>query len=110
MSFKVSDEWVLRILINASSIESVLIAETRKDADDRLRNLDHGVAWTSDAYTVERYLRVYASSLYLRLVTDSSAEREGVAPSWHRSYGHKILDTNCSLAETSARTEGERRR
>ncbi|EKM51961.1 uncharacterized protein PHACADRAFT_102496 [Phanerochaete carnosa HHB-10118-sp] len=100
----ISNEWVLRLLINAFSIESILIAETRKDADDRLRDLGHGVAWTSDAYTVERYRRVYAS-LHLRLVTYPSTEREEVAPSWHRSYDHKILGTSCSLAEISARTE-----
>ncbi|GJE88371.1 hypothetical protein PsYK624_044540 [Phanerochaete sordida] len=54
-AIEVSDQWVLRLLINSASIEAMLIAHTRAEADERLRELGQGVAWTSDAFTVERY-------------------------------------------------------
>ncbi|KAI0084778.1 P-loop containing nucleoside triphosphate hydrolase protein [Irpex rosettiformis] len=51
----ISDEYVLRILINSANIEGILVAETRADADRQLQRLGRGIAWTMDFYTVHRF-------------------------------------------------------
>ena len=50
------------MLINSSSIESILLAETRLAADERLSEIGYGIAWTADAFTVERYRYVCMSA------------------------------------------------
>lgn len=52
---QVSDEYVLRLLINAMHIEGTLIAPTRREADELLQRVGRGLAWSGDLYTVRRY-------------------------------------------------------
>lgn len=48
-SSKISDPWVLRILINQAHIERTYLAETRAEADNILKNVrGGGLAWTAD--------------------------------------------------------------
>jgi structural maintenance of chromosomes protein 6 len=54
----------LRILINSFSIESILVAESRAEADRQLQQLGRGVAWTIDAYTVQRFPLVQSPSVF----------------------------------------------
>ncbi len=75
MHDQVSDEYVLRLLINSSSIERILIAKTRADADSMLMQLGNGgVAWTADSYLVTRFPCVHLS-LKGRRDADYGAER-----------------------------------
>ncbi|KAI0682435.1 P-loop containing nucleoside triphosphate hydrolase protein [Cytidiella melzeri] len=53
---EVSDEYVLRVLINSFNIELMIVAETRADADRQLQRLGEGTAWTADSYTVRRFI------------------------------------------------------
>ncbi|KAI0338901.1 P-loop containing nucleoside triphosphate hydrolase protein [Trametopsis cervina] len=54
-AIEVSNEYVLRILINSFNIESILVAESRAEADRQLQQLGRGMAWTADSYTVQRF-------------------------------------------------------
>ncbi|KAF8727723.1 hypothetical protein AX14_007074 [Amanita brunnescens Koide BX004] len=51
----ISDPFVIRILINLSSIERIVLSETRRDGDNSLRRLGGGTAWTSDGFLVRVY-------------------------------------------------------
>lgn len=60
---QISDPWVMRVLINASSIEKTLLADNRDAGSNALRELmsrtgGGGNAWTNDLYTVreQRYV------------------------------------------------------
>ncbi|KAH8072267.1 P-loop containing nucleoside triphosphate hydrolase protein [Cristinia sonorae] len=55
-ALEISDEFVLRILINQSHIESTMLAPTRLQGDQMLSRLGRGgLAWTNDMYRVKRY-------------------------------------------------------
>jgi len=55
----VSDEFVLRILINQAKIERILLAPTRSAADDLLRGIDGGgQCSTADMWRVQRWRSV----------------------------------------------------
>lgn len=68
------------MLINSASIETMLVAHSRREADEKLQDLGHGVAWTSDAYTVERfrYVSSHDASPRLELITRFVAAEEAV--------------------------------
>jgi hypothetical protein len=56
----VSDEFVLRILINQAKIERTLLTPTRSAADDLLRGTERGgQCLTADLWRVQRYRFVY---------------------------------------------------
>ena len=51
-----SDEFILRILINQAKIERILLAPTRSAADDLLRRMDGGgQCQTADLWRVQRW-------------------------------------------------------
>ena len=53
---QVSNEFVLRILINQAKIERNLLAPTRSKADELLRGTkDGGLCMTADLWRVQRY-------------------------------------------------------
>jgi hypothetical protein len=52
---QISDEWVVRILINGSRIERTLLANTRLEAEAILREHPKYTAWTEDCVRVQRY-------------------------------------------------------
>ncbi|KAI0061628.1 P-loop containing nucleoside triphosphate hydrolase protein [Artomyces pyxidatus] len=55
-AIEVSDEYVLRILINQANIERTLLARTRKEADEQLKEIrGGGVGVAADMYRVRRY-------------------------------------------------------
>ena len=55
-SLKVSNEYVLRILINMASIERTFLAETRPEGQDIVDGQRHGgVVWTADLYRIQSY-------------------------------------------------------
>lgn len=94
------------MLINSASIESILLAQTRKEGDDRLQALGSGLAWTSDAYTVERF-RYDLIACYIHLQTHSSTAEVVVARTWLVSSGYKIQGTSFSLATILPRSDGQ---
>ncbi|KAJ7451551.1 P-loop containing nucleoside triphosphate hydrolase protein [Mycena latifolia] len=51
----ISDPHVLRIMINKGSIESRVLAATRKEGSRILANMRSGVGWTLDNFAVNRY-------------------------------------------------------
>ena len=53
---QISDPYVLRQLVNTASIESILLAPTRREADDMLMALGSGgSAMAADLYRVVRW-------------------------------------------------------
>ncbi|KAG8834848.1 Structural maintenance of chromosomes protein 6 [Serendipita sp. 399] len=50
-----SDEWVLRLLINNSHIERLLLADNREHAEAILRDHPQFIVWTADAVRVQRF-------------------------------------------------------
>ncbi|GBE84843.1 Structural maintenance of chromosomes protein [Sparassis crispa] len=55
-ALEISDEYVLRILINRAHIESTFLAPTRLDADGVLLQYGRsGTAWSADLYNVSRF-------------------------------------------------------
>ena len=103
---QVSDEYVLRVLINSASIETILLAETRRDGDDRLQALGSGLAWTNDAYTVERFRYGFVLSSCVAHANPSLAE-EVAAQLLLRSCVQGTQGTNCSLATMSPPSAGQ---
>ncbi|PSR71970.1 hypothetical protein PHLCEN_2v12180 [Hermanssonia centrifuga] len=74
-ALEVSDEYVLRLLINSSSIERILIAKTRADADSMLMQLGNGgVAWTADSYLVTRFPEGGGRSSLLQRIDRNSTD------------------------------------
>ncbi|KAN0087613.1 hypothetical protein V8E55_006234 [Tylopilus felleus] len=62
----VSDQYVLRVLINSANIERTVLAVDRKVGDDILKSLrGGGVAWTADHMRVTRYPEGGGSSINL---------------------------------------------
>ncbi|KAK7048559.1 p-loop containing nucleoside triphosphate hydrolase protein [Favolaschia claudopus] len=61
----ITNPYVLRIMINKSSIESRVLAPRRADAARILNNMRSGTAWTLDNFTVTRYPEGGESSLPL---------------------------------------------
>ncbi|EMD31410.1 hypothetical protein CERSUDRAFT_163056 [Gelatoporia subvermispora B] len=51
----ISDEYILRVLINQLSIERIFLAPSRADADRILISAKSGVAWAADSYRVQRF-------------------------------------------------------
>ncbi|OCH91917.1 P-loop containing nucleoside triphosphate hydrolase protein [Obba rivulosa] len=51
----ISNEYILRILINSAQIERVFLAPTRADADRVLQSVGGGMAWAADSYRVQRF-------------------------------------------------------
>ncbi|TCD69031.1 Structural maintenance of chromosomes protein 6 [Steccherinum ochraceum] len=70
-ALEVSDEFVLRILINQNKIESTMLAPSRREADDMLLDFMRGggrgggLVWTNDLYRVQRYSEGGGSSSVL---------------------------------------------
>ena len=55
-TLKVSNEYVLRILINMASIERTFLAETRPEGQRIVDDQSHGgIAWTADLYRIQSY-------------------------------------------------------
>ncbi|KAJ3786193.1 hypothetical protein GGU10DRAFT_290713 [Lentinula aff. detonsa] len=54
-AIEIDDEDVKRILINQARIEALVLAHTRKDAEQILRRVGGGVAWTQDRFNVKRF-------------------------------------------------------
>ncbi|KAJ4001639.1 P-loop containing nucleoside triphosphate hydrolase protein [Lentinula boryana] len=54
-AIEIDDEDVKRILINQARIEALVLAHTRKDAEQILRRVGGGVAWTQDHFNVKRF-------------------------------------------------------
>ena len=52
---QISDEFVLRILINQASIERHFLARTRAEGDDVLQSVNYGVALTADWFRVIKF-------------------------------------------------------
>ncbi|KAG8840124.1 Structural maintenance of chromosomes protein 6, partial [Serendipita sp. 405] len=52
---EITDEWVVRLLINNSHIERLLLAENRDHAETILRDFPQYIAWTADAVRVQRF-------------------------------------------------------
>ncbi|RDB15621.1 Structural maintenance of chromosomes protein 6 [Hypsizygus marmoreus] len=61
----ISDPYVLRILINQIRIERQVLALTRKDAEDNLKSLRGGSAWTKDQFRVQVFPEGGSSSMPL---------------------------------------------
>ncbi|KAG6333299.1 hypothetical protein ID866_5786 [Astraeus odoratus] len=68
-ALEISDPYVLRILINQSSIERTVLASNRKAGDDILIGLRSGVAWTADFMRVTRYNEGGGSSIKLNRIS-----------------------------------------
>ncbi|KIL59060.1 hypothetical protein M378DRAFT_85587 [Amanita muscaria Koide BX008] len=51
-ALRVTDDYVLRILVNLAQIERIALAQTRREGDHTLRELRGGQAWTSDGFLV----------------------------------------------------------
>ena len=55
-TLKVSNEYVLRILINMASIERTYLAETRPEGQQIVDDQPHGgVVWTADLHRIQSY-------------------------------------------------------
>ncbi|KAJ3717146.1 hypothetical protein C8R42DRAFT_645031 [Lentinula raphanica] len=54
-AMEVDDEDVKRILINQSRIESLVLAHTRREAEQILGRIGSGLAWTQDRFVVRRF-------------------------------------------------------
>jgi structural maintenance of chromosomes protein 6 len=63
----VSDEFVLRILINQAKIERILLAPTRKAADELLSGIERGgQCQTADLWRVQRWR--FVSRTFVRVL------------------------------------------
>ncbi|KAJ4482308.1 P-loop containing nucleoside triphosphate hydrolase protein [Lentinula aciculospora] len=54
-AMQIEDEDVKRILINQARIETLILAPTRKEAENVLRRVGGGVAWSQDRFNVKRF-------------------------------------------------------
>lgn len=67
---QVSDEFVLRILINQAKIERTLLAPTRNAADELLRGMHAGgQCLTADLWRVQRYGSVSLALIWIFCIT-----------------------------------------
>ena len=67
---QVSDEFILRILINQAKIERTLLAPTRSAADELLSGINGGgQCQTADLWRVQRYKYVSPALIWISHIT-----------------------------------------
>ncbi|KAJ2932349.1 hypothetical protein H1R20_g4748, partial [Candolleomyces eurysporus] len=74
-ALEISDPYVLRILINQSQIERIVLSDRRKQLENDLQQLRGGFGWSLDKFNVKVYPDggVYSSGLPNRKMNDGAA-------------------------------------
>jgi len=60
IDLQINDPYVLRLLVNQAHIENQVLAYTRREAENALRTLRYGTAWSLDKFAVRVFSSVYA--------------------------------------------------
>ncbi len=94
---------MLRIFINQAKIESVLLAETRREGDQNLLKLVRGgICWSADFYRVQRYpLVLFTINLALFIDYSFFTGTAVPHPVCCMVSARMIPETSSSLATTS---------
>ncbi|PFH51262.1 hypothetical protein AMATHDRAFT_59575 [Amanita thiersii Skay4041] len=104
-ALEISDPHVLRILINVAHIERILLADTRKEGDFKLRELRGGTAWTNDGFLVRVYPEGGVSSTKLELRKELLrlllTERDTITQSKHLTEELRKLEVEYNALNTS---------
>ncbi|TFK73649.1 P-loop containing nucleoside triphosphate hydrolase protein [Pluteus cervinus] len=105
-ALNISDPYVLRILINQARIESQLLAESRREGENKLRLLRHGgSAWTADGFNVRVYPEggTYSTPLTIRQARDATSllltGRDAQAEIRH--FTQELNQANAQLADVN---------
>ncbi|KAF9804066.1 hypothetical protein IEO21_09462 [Rhodonia placenta] len=108
----VSDEYVLRLLINAMHIEGTLIAPTRREADELLQRVGRGLAWSGDLYTVRRYPEGGGSSNPLQPLRQGDPRQQlftgGDIAGEKRRWEQEVAAAERELVDLSEKIDGLR--
>ncbi|TEB23008.1 P-loop containing nucleoside triphosphate hydrolase protein [Coprinellus micaceus] len=63
----ISDDWVVRLLINQGRIENTVLSESRRSLENELKELHGGVGWSRDQFNVRVFPEGGASSHGLQI-------------------------------------------
>ena len=56
---QISDDWVVRLLINQGRVENTVLSDSRRSLENELKELGGGVGWSRDFFNVRVFPFVY---------------------------------------------------